>query len=139
MTNMELLLNALAEETATELSKQRNPEGLSENAGVAKEGAEVAKTARKEVKRLLTTSSLRKNSHFLMSRNRDSKKTGVVMSVRRCWPAFLVGFFREVILAPHFITSQADYGDIHRKTAVDVTVEASRITSPIKNKIKMRD
>ena len=51
MTNMELLLNALAEETATELSKQRNPEGLSENAGVAKEGADVAKTARKEVEK----------------------------------------------------------------------------------------
>ena len=53
MTNMELLLNALAEETATELSKQRNPEGLSENAGVAKEGAEVAKSARKEVEKRL--------------------------------------------------------------------------------------
>lgn len=53
MTNMELLLNALAEETATELSKQRNPEGLSENAGVAKEGADVAKTARKEVEKRL--------------------------------------------------------------------------------------
>ena len=39
------------EETATEISKQRNPEGLSENAGVAKEGAEVAKTARKEVEK----------------------------------------------------------------------------------------
>ena len=53
MTNMELLLSALAEETATELSKQRNPEGLSENAGVAKEGADVAKTARKEVEKRL--------------------------------------------------------------------------------------
>lgn len=53
MTNMELLLNALAEETTTELSKQRNPEGLSENAGVAKEGAEVAKSARKEVEKRL--------------------------------------------------------------------------------------
>ena len=53
MTNMELLLNALAEETATELSKQRDPEGLSENAGVAKEGAEVAKSARKEVEKRL--------------------------------------------------------------------------------------
>ena len=51
MTNMELLLNALAEETATEISKQRNPEGLSENAGVAKEGAEVAKATRKEVEK----------------------------------------------------------------------------------------
>ena len=51
MTNMELLLNALAEETATEISKQRNPEGLSENAGVAQEGAEVAKATRKEVEK----------------------------------------------------------------------------------------
>lgn len=48
MTNMELLLNALAEESATELSKAHNPEGLSENASVAKEGAEVAKTARED-------------------------------------------------------------------------------------------
>jgi len=51
MTNMELLLNALAEETATEISKQRNPEGLSENANVAKEGAEVAQTTRREVEK----------------------------------------------------------------------------------------
>ena len=51
MTNMELLLNALAEETATEISKQRNPEGLSENVGIAKEGAEVAKATRKEVEK----------------------------------------------------------------------------------------
>lgn len=51
MTIMELLLNALAEETATEISKQRNPEGLSENASVAKEGAEVAKATRKEVEK----------------------------------------------------------------------------------------
>ena len=51
MTNMELLLNALAEETATEISKARNPEGLDENAGVAKEGAEVAKAARVEAER----------------------------------------------------------------------------------------
>ena len=53
MTNMELLLNALAEETATEISKQHDPEGLAENAGIAKEGAEVAKSARKEVEKRL--------------------------------------------------------------------------------------
>ena len=53
MTNMELLLNALAEETATEISKQRDPEGLAENAGIAKEGAEVAQSARKEVEKRL--------------------------------------------------------------------------------------
>ena len=53
MTNMELLLNSLAEETATVLSKQRDPEGLIENAGVAQEGAEVAKAAREDVEKRL--------------------------------------------------------------------------------------
>ena len=51
MTNMELLLNALAEESATQLSKERTPEGLRANAGVAREGAEVAKTAREDFER----------------------------------------------------------------------------------------
>ena len=45
MTNMELLLNALAEETATEISKQRKPEGLSEM-------QELQKKAPKSPKRL---------------------------------------------------------------------------------------
>ena len=53
MTNMELLLNALAEETATQLSKERNPDGLVENAAIAKEGAEVARDARDNVERRL--------------------------------------------------------------------------------------
>ena len=53
MTNMELLLNALAEETATQLSKERNPDGLVENAFIAKEGAEVARDARESVERRL--------------------------------------------------------------------------------------
>ena len=53
MTNMELLLNALAEETATQLSKERNPDGLIENAAVAKEGAEVARDARENVEKRL--------------------------------------------------------------------------------------
>lgn len=51
MTNMELLLNSLAEEAATQLSKERKPEGLRENAGVAQEGAEVARNARKDLEK----------------------------------------------------------------------------------------
>ena len=53
MTNMELLLNALAEETATEISKERNPQGLTDNARIAKEGADVAKAAREDVEKRL--------------------------------------------------------------------------------------
>ena len=53
MTNMELLLNALAEQTATDLSKERNPEGLTETAHVAKDGAEVARNARVDIEHRL--------------------------------------------------------------------------------------
>jgi len=53
MTNMELLLNALAEQTATDLSKERNPEGLTETAYVAKDGAEVARNARADIEQRL--------------------------------------------------------------------------------------
>lgn len=53
MTNIELLLNALAEETATQISKERNPEGLKENATIANEGAEVAKSTRGDIEKRL--------------------------------------------------------------------------------------
>jgi len=53
MTNMELLLNALAEQTATDLSKERNPEGIIEAAHVAKDGAEVARNARADIEHRL--------------------------------------------------------------------------------------
>ncbi len=53
MTNLELLLNAIAEETATQISRERNPEGLRQNAIVAKEGADVAKSTRDDIEQRL--------------------------------------------------------------------------------------
>lgn len=53
MTNMELLLNALAEQTATDLSKERDPKGIVETAYVAKDGAEVARNARADIEHRL--------------------------------------------------------------------------------------
>ena len=46
MTNVELLLNALAEASATEISKQEDPQGLKQQEKVAKRGGNVAKAAR---------------------------------------------------------------------------------------------
>jgi len=46
MTNMELVLNMLAEVSATELSKETDPFGITETEAVAKEGGAVAKDAR---------------------------------------------------------------------------------------------
>ncbi len=49
MTNLELVLNMLAEASTTEISKERKPESFTENKKVAKEGGNVAGIARKEI------------------------------------------------------------------------------------------
>ena len=49
MTNMEIALNMLAEASATELSKQRNPNGFHQQKQVAKDGGSVAKAARTQL------------------------------------------------------------------------------------------
>jgi hypothetical protein len=46
MTNTELVLNMLAEVAATDISLVRNPQGLTESAEVAAEGAQTAKASR---------------------------------------------------------------------------------------------
>ena len=49
MTNIELALNTLAEVTATEISRQRNPQGMLQTRQTAKEGGEVARNARADI------------------------------------------------------------------------------------------
>jgi len=49
MSNMELILNMLAEETTKEISKKQKPEWLEENKDVAKKWAWIAWKARKEI------------------------------------------------------------------------------------------
>ena len=49
MSNLELVLNMLAEATTTELAEQQKPKGLGQNMEVAREGAAVAGNARKEI------------------------------------------------------------------------------------------
>ena len=49
MTNLELVLNMLAEATTTEISKEKNPKNLEENKVIAKQGGTIAGNARKEI------------------------------------------------------------------------------------------
>ena len=49
MTNLEIALNILAEASATELSKQRDPKGFNAQKKVAKDGGSVAKAARNQL------------------------------------------------------------------------------------------
>lgn len=48
MTNIELVLNMLAEVTTTSISKQERPQGMKENKDVAVRGGKVANTAKQE-------------------------------------------------------------------------------------------
>lgn len=49
MTNMELVLNMLAEASTTEISKQKNPKSMQENKQIAKTGGKIAGDARKQL------------------------------------------------------------------------------------------
>ena len=49
MTNLELVLNMLAETATTEISKKRKPKNFPENKNVAREGGTVAGNARVEI------------------------------------------------------------------------------------------
>ncbi len=51
MTNLELVLNMLAEASTTEISKKKTPEGLESNKQVARMGGTAAKKARLEVEK----------------------------------------------------------------------------------------
>lgn len=76
MTNMEIALNMLAEASATELSKQRNPKGFNQQKRVAKDGGSVAKVARNQLEKKLghgvITSA--KASDYLPSLDSEEKK-----------------------------------------------------------------
>jgi len=75
MTNVELALNTLAEASATEISRQKNPKGFKENAKVAKSGGSVAKAARRQLENQLgrsVISSKRASDYIAPTEDTDS-------------------------------------------------------------------
>ena len=62
MTNTELVLNMLAEVAATDISIAQQPKGLNESAAVAKEGANVAKSAREQIEQNTGKSAISKQN-----------------------------------------------------------------------------
>ncbi len=74
MTNLELVLNMLAETATTEISETREPKDLEENKTVAREGGSIAGNARKEIetktgKKVITD----KNAKSLHGNNKKLK------------------------------------------------------------------
>jgi hypothetical protein len=76
MTNVELLLNSLAEASATEISKKENPKGYGQNADVAKRGGHVAKAARNQLEAQLghsVVTSLNAKDYFKSLEQEEQK------------------------------------------------------------------
>ncbi len=76
MTNLEIALNILAEASATELSKQRDPNGFNAQKKVAKDGGSVAKAARNELESKLghsIISSAKASDYLLPEEPKDEK------------------------------------------------------------------
>ncbi len=71
MTNLELVLNMLAEASTTEISKKHIPQGLSESKLVAKKGGKVAKKARNEIEKDLGDSVVtNRNSKHIQNKRK---------------------------------------------------------------------
>ena len=75
MTNMELVLNMLAEVSATEISQAQNPKGLEQHKKVARAGGEVANKAKKELEsktgKKVITSKNAKDLHKQIEEKKD--------------------------------------------------------------------
>ena len=76
MTNLEIALNILAEASATELSKQRDPQGFVQQTTVAKDGGSVAKAAREKLESQLGRSiiSPSKASDYILPKSDTDNK-----------------------------------------------------------------
>jgi hypothetical protein len=74
MTNLELVLNMLAEVSTKEISKKENPQGFKESVSIAKKGGEVAGNARKEIEGKIGESVISKENFLDMPEKLKKKK-----------------------------------------------------------------
>ncbi len=73
MTNLELVLNMLAETSTTELSKKKKPKTLKENKIVARKGGSVAGSARKDLEKKLGESVISPLNIKRLDKNKNDK------------------------------------------------------------------
>ncbi|CAM3953858.1 BRO-N domain-containing protein [Arcobacter cloacae] len=72
MTNLELVLNMLAEATTTEISKEKKPNGLDESKKIAKQGGTIAGNTRKAIeKKIGKTVVTSKNAQNLIEKDKE--------------------------------------------------------------------
>ncbi|MDA3907235.1 MAG: Bro-N domain-containing protein [Bacteroidales bacterium] len=74
MTNLELVLNMLAEASTTEISKEKKPKGLEENKDIARKGGNAAKQARLEIEKQTGKSIISNKNAENILENPDNKE-----------------------------------------------------------------
>ena len=73
MTNLELVLNMLAETTTTEISKVKKPQTFSENRRIARQGGGIAGSARKNIEKVTGQSVIFKDNYLVNKKRKELK------------------------------------------------------------------
>ena len=76
MTNLELVLNMLAEATTTEISKENNPKTFEENKKIARKGGEIAGDTRKQIEQQTGKAIVSKQNAKVLKEKKENKKLG---------------------------------------------------------------
>ena len=74
MTNLELVLNMLAEATTTEISKEKKPDTFAENKRIARQGGTIAGNTRKEIEEKTGKNVVTSTSAKAILKNREELK-----------------------------------------------------------------
>lgn len=73
MTNLELVLNMLAEATTTEISKEKNPKTFQDNKRIAKQGGTIAGNTRREIEEKTGKGIVTKQNARQLDKNRNKE------------------------------------------------------------------
>jgi hypothetical protein len=76
MTNLELVLNMLAEATTTEISKENNPKTFEENKRIARKGGEIAGDTRKQIEQQTGKAIVSQQNAKVLKEKKGNKKLG---------------------------------------------------------------
>ena len=74
MTNLELVLNMLAEATTTEISKEKKPKNLTENKIIAQQGGIIAGNTRKQIEAKTGKKIVSPNNAKELTSKKNTKK-----------------------------------------------------------------
>ena len=81
MTNLELVLNMLAEVTTKEISEKKDPNSFIESLNIAKKGGSIAGNARKEIESTTRKSVVSEENYLEKKKRNKNKKKEVLASV----------------------------------------------------------